>query len=482
MWKRHAKLKLVVILLAVLSLAVWWRMFREVTVEYDDPVDRFYYSTIGVESAEGFPLDIWLVLPEVFSDFLPSRNPTSGYADFGFLYKDDRVVPVGFSTTYKGFDRIGLNCAVCHAGSYRLDFSSSPTIVPAAPAIRADLQAYIRFLFRCARDDRFNTETLLDAIRKRRSLRIDESALLKVLIPVVRNALQDQEQTFRWADANPRWGPGRIDPFNPIKFGMLKRPLDRTIGNSDMMPIWRLASRGGNGARLHWDGLNGSVYEVLYSSALGDGATPRTLDPAGLQAMEEWLSSIEPRKYPAAIDSGLAKRGREIFNRHCGDCHGANGTRTGSVIPYVLNVEDEDSNHIATDPERIFMWDSGSAEAYNRYGVGYTWKFNDFKNIDGYVAVPLDGLWLRGPYLHNGSVPTLWHLLHPDQRPTVFYRGCDVLDTENVGFVWERSQENGLPYFLFDTRLPGNANTGHRYGHELSEQEKAALIEYLKTL
>ena len=52
---------------------------------------------------------------------------------------------------------------------------------------------------------------------------------------------------------NPDWGHGRIDPFNPVKFGILKQPTDTTIGNADMIPIWNMQRR--RGKALHWDGL-----------------------------------------------------------------------------------------------------------------------------------------------------------------------------------------------------------------------------------
>jgi len=69
----------------------------------------------------------------------------------------------------------------------------------------------------------------------------------------------------------PEWGKGRIDPFNPVKFGILGQPVDDTIGNSDMMPVWNM--RGREGQAYHWDGLNSSLREVVVSSALGDGAS-----------------------------------------------------------------------------------------------------------------------------------------------------------------------------------------------------------------
>jgi hypothetical protein len=129
---------------------------------------------------------------------------------------------------------------------------------------------------------------------------------------------------------------------------------------------------------------------------------------------------------------------------------------------------------------------------------------------DGYIAVQLDGIWLRAPYLHNGSVPTLRALLEPaDQRPKVFCRGYDVIDPENVGFISDhrvdpRCAEAGPPAkpSPWDRRLPngqwdewpqpriwkyyvserGNGNAGHEYGSQLSTAEKDDLLEYLKTL
>ena len=117
--------------------------------------------------------------------------------------------------------------------------------------------------------------------------------------------------------------------------------------------------------------------------------------------------------------------------------------------------------------------------------AGYPHRFTHFRKTHGYANMPLDGLWLRAPYLHNGSVPTLRALLQPAaQRPQVFYRGSDVIDARNVGFIADVPEENGVRYFAFDTRVPGNSNQGHEgaaYGTELSEPEKDALLEYLKT-
>jgi hypothetical protein len=98
--------------------------------------------------------------------------------------------------------------------------------------------------------------------------------------------------------------------------------------------------------------------------------------------------------------------------------------------------------------------------------------------------MPLDGLWLRAPYLHNGTVPNLRALLEPKaRRPAVLYIGYDVYDFDNVGFV-TRGADAEKHGWRLDTTTAGNGNGGHEgkaYGTELSAGEKDALIEYLKT-
>jgi len=101
------------------------------------------------------------------------------------------------------------------------------------------------------------------------------------------------------------------------------------------------------------------------------------------------------------------------------------------------------------------------------------------KAIPNYRARPLDGIWATAPYLHNGSVPTLADLLKPAaQRPATFFVGDCEIDPVNVGC--DTTQRPGA--FLFDTSKPGNHNTGHEHGTTLSPDDRAALLEYLKSL
>jgi hypothetical protein len=139
-------------------------------------------------------------------------------------------------------------------------------------------------------------------------------------------------------------------------------------------------------------------------------------------------------------------------------------------------------SEVGTDRHRLEMWTKNAAAAYNAYGDGHPWKFSKFRTTDGYVSVPLEGLWLRAPYLHNGSVPSLADLLEPvDARPKSFWRGYDLYDPVAVGFVTSGPEAERAGTY-YDTSRAGNSNAGHVYGTTLPPDEKRALLEYLKTL
>jgi hypothetical protein len=247
---------------------------------------------------------------------------------------------------------------------------------------------------------------------------------------------------------------------------------DDTIGTADYMTIWN--QRGREGQWVHWDGNNSSVDERNLSAALGAGATPETLDLERIERIKSWIWNLKAPPYPFEIDHGLAAKGKGIYQRYCAQCHDPGGAEVGKVVP---------SKYLGTDPERADSFDEEMAKRMNTIGAGYKWHFTHFRATDGYANHLLDGAWLRAPYLHNGSVPTLRDLLEkPGKRPKEFYRGYDVFDKKKVGFVSNVAAEDGRKFFKFDTRLRGNGNGGHLYGTDLGDAEKQALVEYMKTL
>jgi hypothetical protein len=460
----------IVLLFGVVGYVGWYNLFREVPSEvYELPEDHFKYGSIGTEQAQGVPYWIWLVLPRIFPDKLPGPG---GYTSLGITWEEGKELPVGFSKKTIGFPRVGITCAVCHHATYRENLKDKPTIIAAGPANRFDSQGYIRFLGNAASDPRFEPDYILDEIKYSHEFSWLENLLYRfIIIPQTKKGLLQQSADFAWTDSRPNWGPGRIDPFNPVKFTTLKLPKDDTIGNSDMMPLWNQKQH--QNFALHWDGLETSLRETVQTGAIGDGATKESLPVEELQRVEDYISELPPPKYPFAVDEQLATQGKAIFNNTCASCHAFGGERTGKVIP----VEE-----VGTDRHRLDMWTQQAADTYNKFGDGYSWDFNQLRKTNGYVSVSLDGLWLRAPYLHNGSVPSLQDLLEkPEDRPQSFYRGFDVYDQNKVGFISEGEEAQRVG-FKYDISVPGNSNQGHIYGTDLAVKDKQALVEYLKTL
>lgn len=465
---------LVIGLIGLAAFTAWYALLREEPQVFSSPEEAFKYGSIGTEASGGVPYWVWIVLPEVFPEYLPT--PGGGYESLGFIWEPGRDTPVGFSKKTIGIPRVGITCAVCHSGTYRTGAQQAPELVPTAPATRTDPLAYIRFLSAAASDTRFTADTLLPAIKARTTLNLFDEALYRYLIiPFTRDGLLALKDQYAWTNSRPPWGAGRIDPFNPVKFNQLRLDpaADATIGNSDMEPLWNMGQR--EGFALHWDGLNDSLTEVVLTGAIGDGATHQSLPVEDLKRLEAWLKGVQPPAYPYPINQALAARGEAVFRGRCASCHAFGGARTGSVIPL---------QEVGTDRHRVDMWTQEAADRYNAYAIGYPWRFSRFVKQEGYVAVAMDGIWLRAPYLHNGSVPTLEDLLEPaSKRPTVFYRGYDVYDRERTGFVHQGPEAERFG-FRYDTSVAGNSNQGHEgdaFGTTLPAEDKRALIEYLRT-
>ncbi|MEY2483631.1 MAG: hypothetical protein QOK24_2159 [Verrucomicrobiota bacterium] len=471
-WIRRLLRILAVLLLLGLGAGIvgWYKLFREVAIHYESEEDHFKYGSVGTERPQGIPYHVWKALPALFPEKLPGAN---GYASFGFLWEAGRDAPIGMPQKIVGFPRLGINCALCHTATYRSSASEPQKIVLGAPSSTFDLGRYLEFLTGCASDPKFTPENVLREIKKTEELSLLDSVLYRFLIiPQTKKALLKQKQDLAWMKEHgrPPNGPGRVDPFNPAKFAILKLPDDGSIGNSDFVPLWNWKSRGGFG--LHWDGLNTSLTEVFLNSGIGNGADEKSIDIPGLKRLQEYVTQLDPAKYPFTTDPQLVSRGAGIFQANCALCHGFGNAKTGQPLPL---------SEVETDGYRLASWTKEAADKFNGL-TNYPWRYTHFRKTEGYVAVPLDGIWIRAPYLHNGSVPSLADLLaSPEVRPKKFLRGYDVYDPLKVGFVSEGS-DAGRAGFEYDTSLPGNSNQGHAFGTQLPPEDKQALIEFLKTL
>ena len=463
----------VVFAAALLSAAAPGARAQQDSNSFPDIVDHFKYGSVGTEARVGLPYWIWRVLPTVFADKLPNR-PGEGYERLGFMSEGaPHGRPIGTSYRAGRVALVGLNCATCHVGSIRNAPGEPRRIVVGMPANQMDLQGYARFLTACASDPRFNASTLIAAIRKENpQFGFFQRLLYRwFVIGRTRDGILGRARENAWFDVRPPQGPGRVDTFNPYKV-LLKLGIekDRTVGTVDLPSLWNQRPR--QGLWLHWDGNNDSVEERNKSAAIGAGATPDSLDLDSMKRIEDWAMDFKAPEYPRdRIDAALAERGAPIYRKECASCHEFGAERIGQVTALA---------DVGTDRERVDSFTAELATKMNTIGEGRTWRFSHFRKTDGYANMPLDGIWLRAPYLHNGSVPNLRALLNPDQRPAEFYRAYDVYDWTNVGFVSSgpEAEREGV---RFSTSERGNGNAGHLYGAALSADEKNALLEYLKT-
>jgi hypothetical protein len=483
-WK-WTRTKVVLLLLAVLAAVggylAWDRGFREHPQEAwitATSENRFKYGSLGAEHDAGIPYWIWYVLPRMFPEKLPGPG---GYAALGVPWEQGQEVPIGFSKKTIGFPRVANNCAVCHVASYRKTLTENPTYVVAGPGHTTNVAGYFRFLIDCAKDPRFNADNLMGEIKRVTEFDLIDKLLYRYfIIPITKKRLVEREKQFAWLYRKdfPDWGRGRDDAMNLTKYFMIQWPMDDTFGPTDMPSNWNLQKyKHDKGMRMNFAGDSHDAYSVLMDSALGLlGAPPKHKEEflGHVQWLHEYLGALKAPKYPFDVDATKVEKGKGVFEANCARCHESD--RTGTRIPMA---------EVGTSPERIRTWSNQAAIAANKVvrEMGLDRKgLVENEPLSGYIAAFLDGIWLRAPYLHNGSVPTLHDLLQPvEQRPKVFYRGYDLYDPVKVGFVYEGAQAEKIGS-KHDVTLRGGGNQGHSFGTELAAEDKDALIEYLKTL
>ena len=416
----------------------------DTAVSYSSIEDHIKYGSTGAERTVSLPYPVFRVLPILFRDYLPG----DGYGSLGFIEERGRDVPVGFSRRYyRGLDRVGLNCGACHVGRLRDTADADPRVLIGMPANTADIGAFQRFLFQCAADERFTPEAILAAIDEADvSLGpIDRVRLRYVEIYRVRELLLRLRQRFQFAEDHPPFGPGRIDTINATKalVGIdLGDRHERPVGTVDFAAVWLQQKK--TGMSLYWDGSNDSMEERMLLGAVHTGAVG-TADLESVQRIRMALEEEAPPAFPFGFQASLAQAGAVVYSRYCSACHGRDGRefRVGGEVGQVTPLA-----QIGTDLHRVTVYTEEVAEAQRRLSADLKERFTHFKKTEGYANVPLDGLWLRAPYLHNGSVPTLRDLLEPaERRPSVFFRGDDVYDPQNVGFVSDVPERGGRRFF-----------------------------------
>ena len=201
------------------------------------------------------------------------------------------------------------------------------------------------------------------------------------------------------------------------------------------------------------------------------------------------VQHLRPPRYPYAIDPALAARGRELFYSQDIGCHRCHGTYDGGQVEWPgVHVD------LGTDRGRLDVVSPQFVEAFAQSPLAAEGALIKSR---GYAATPLTGVWANFPYLHNGSVPTLHHLLGPEsERPKIFQvTAATTLDRARVGQPLvidaadarvgetELLRRHGADRDWFNTSRPGCSNAGHDFWRQIqTDDNRRALIEYLKTL
>lgn len=267
---------------------------------------------------------------------------------------------------------------------------------------------------------------------------------------------------------------------DPVTFKWIDTPkieIPSQVIPTDVPAWWLLKKKNA----MFYNGFGrGDFGRFLMASNLltvNDTAESREVD-SHMPDMLAYIYSIEPPAYPKPVTAELVKKGESLFNENCAKCHGTYGPQPdypNLLIP-ISSIQTDSllctSNY--SSPQFVDWFNS------SWFTTGdHPARLEPF---NGYIAPPLDGIWITAPYLHNGSVPTLDALLNSSLRPTYWSRDFErpELDFEKIG--WKYKQHDQAKKSAYNTTLPGYGNHGHYYGDRLSDDERKALLEYLKTL
>ncbi len=487
----------------------------------------------------GIPAIMLTAFPHVLPDIW--GEPEDHFKSVGFLkdpFNPEKKLPLGLGHTNSGtiipvpvagstinvnIQAVQLTCMGCHTGRVE-DENGNTQVLVGAPNNHFDR---FRFnVFRTVTHPNYNADNFRAAILAsaatgpgwlypENSLRQQEALETAIFLSpgVAENFLDTLRQrviaaasrsaqaisatTYGGANAPDFNGPqhGLIDAYSNASILVLDPSVltQEELANAapprpafaDIMSTWLQRDR----PIGQWDGSVVSSVHRNVESAIAVTTNPSTINLDNAVVSNDFAQDLPPPAYPFDVSKKAAKKGRKLFKEYCAGCH------------YPGTEEIFDAEYVGTDPNRanaltdytlprltaIFRASCPDilVECNNEAGE----PFSDDEIIrmtGGYQALPLQGIWARAPYLHNGSVPTLEALL-TGNRPAQFYRGNASYDQEKVGFTWDVAESDNV--MLYDTTLDGFSNAGHdtpEFNGDVDwanePQKLYYLLEYLKTL
>ena len=268
------------------------------------------------------------------------------------------------------------------------------------------------------------------------------------------------------------------------KTPLIALPATPVVLPVDVPPWWRMKKK--NAMFYNGEGRGDHARFMMTASILCTSSVEesRAIDRY-FPDIRAWITSLSPPAYPYPVDAALAGKGRSVFERTCSRCHGRYG-EPGSYPNKVIPLEE-----IGTDPALVLDQAEFSAQFATWYKESFFGETSRLEPQRGYIAPPLDGIWATAPYLHNGSVPTVLALLDSKSRPQFWTRSGDSNDYDPQALGWRHTpldhgkdgeKNSAAKKRLYDTSRDGYRSTGHTFGDALTDEDRGAVLEYLKTL
>ncbi len=442
-----------------------------------------------------------------------------GIKTLGFVRQNIEVNILGKKL---GLEVANITCAACHGGvTYDAQGMPTRTVWLGAPNSSLNFDGFLGKIYQGLRIGLSDEAKFLRKMKEAypRMDDLEYKTIAKDLMPIIRKEIGKMAAASGKVLPFPNGGAGITNGVGAFKRDakLLKESEKYTYNphESGFVSIPDISYRGFRSS-LTYDGAYGikgmqrfrtiektEAYNPGYGTKLAELASFFTFSAMGntmgnaeksIPRVKEIFSVLQQNrapKYPAVINEEKALRGSQVFSESCSKCHGTYSD--GIQNPELLSFPNKfiASDVIGTDPLRWKNVDKSISDYSEKTAIGR--HVDAGSSMGGYVAPILSGLWYTAPYLHNGSVPTLWQLMNPELRPTKFQLGGHALDMQNVGILGELNEDGKYvypqaytPWSLptdYDTSDPGRSNKGHeKQFSRLTQDQKRDLIEYLKLL
>lgn len=415
----------------------------------------YTYLTTGDYVKGGIPYDFFsLALNKSKTNYLKREGLNAGVSHEYTVVK-----------AFNGENIVAPNCMQCHAQVFegKLYMGMGNTFVDFTMGQKLNPQAY----------------TMLENLLKNGAAKKYEAS--KSFLQVAKTIGPYLTTAVRGVNAADRIAEVLSAHRDPVTFKWNDTALieiPKQVIPSDVPAWWLLKKK----HAMFFNGFGrGDFGKFLMASNLltvHDTAESREVD-AHFNDVLSYIYSLEAPKYPKLVNQSLVKQGEAIFITNCSKCHGkygSNGEYPNLLIPESVIKTDSMLFKSNYQNPQFINWFNNSWFAQGEHPAR-------LEPFNGYIAPPLDGIWITAPYLHNGSVPTLDAVLNSKLRPRYWQRDFNdpKYDYEKNG--WQFTAETApAGTAIYNTDLPGYGNYGHYFGDKLSDKERKAVIEYLKTL